>query len=108
MLEIVDEGYLAEVRAYADGLGPEIRKQLEEKLSYLEHYRSDECICVLSKDFAPYSFYFTMLHPTKEDPRKYWFNGGLIHHAPRSTGAGFPELSVTLVVKDHPHWEIHT
>lgn len=108
MLDIQCADYLAKVRAYADEQGSVIRAQLEEKLAYLEHYRNDECVCVLHHDLAPYSFAFTMLSPEREGKREVWFQGGLICHAPNSTGAGFPELSVTLSPQSTVHWQVHT
>jgi len=109
MLEVKCVDHLAAVRKYADSLGAAVREQLESKLAYLEHYRNDTCVCELMVDFAPYSFYFNMMGPTKPDgSRERWFNGGLIHHAARSTGVGSPEYAVTLDPQDAPHWNVHT
>jgi hypothetical protein len=109
MLVVHCEAHLANVRAHADSLGKEIREQLEGKLSYLEHYRDDECVCELMVDFAPYSFAFNMLGPVKADgSRDHWFNGGLILHNAGSTGVEFPVLSVTMSPQDKPHWSVHT
>jgi hypothetical protein len=108
MLEVKCEQHLAAVRAHAESLGAEIREQLEEKLSYLEHYAGDTCVCELMVDFAPYSFAFNMLKVEADGSRRHWFNGGLVHHAARSNGAAYPVLAVTISPQDKPHWNIHT
>lgn len=96
-------------REFAKSQGEDILAQLEEKLAYLEHYAGDTCECVLFKDFAPYSFEFTLSKVNSETgERRQWFQGGLVYHGPRSTGVGFPELSVTLSPSERGHWEIHT
>jgi hypothetical protein len=107
VLEVNDEAYLASVRAFADSVGA--REQFEKKLEYLATYRDGTCVCKLYKDFAPHSFEFVLMGPEKPDgTRERWFNGGLVLHAPHSTGAGAPEFSVTLNPQDHYHWEVHT
>jgi len=107
-LDIRCADHLASVRAYADSQGADIREQLESKLAYLEHYAQDTCVCVLSKDFAPHSFYFIILGPERAGERDVWFNGGLIHHAPHSNGVSGPEYAVTLTPQARPHWSVHT
>lgn len=56
------QDYLREVRAFAKRIG--MYDQLEERLRYLDRYanhgQTDKTECVLMKDFAPYSFSFTM------------------------------------------------
>lgn len=106
MLEVRCEEHLALVRAFADSLGPDIREQLESKLTWLETYRNNECTCQLFFDFAPHSFAFNMMQPGK--PNEFWFNGGLIFHKGRSSGVEFPVLAVTLDPQDKPHWNVHT
>lgn len=70
------EEYLAEVRAFADKIG--MREKLEEQLQYLDTYANrrdindenkdnDKTECRLFKDFAPYSFAFTVYRR----PRKF-------------------------------------
>jgi hypothetical protein len=109
MLEVHCGPHLEKVRAHADSLGPDIREQLEGKLSYLENFRGGECLCELFYDLAPHSFYFNLLGaPDAEGKRSLVFNGGLIFHAARSTGAGAPEFAVTLDPQDKPHWQVHT
>lgn len=108
MLDVKCPEHLAKVRAYADT--QDARAQLEGRLTYLGTYRSGTCICELYEDrWSPHSFEFVMLGPEKPDgTRERWFNGGLIHHAPHSTGVGAPEFSVTLNPQPHVHWEVHT
>lgn len=115
MLEVKCEDHLKSVRAFADTLGPEVRKQLEDKLSYLEHYRSDTCLCDLYADSAPHSFLFTLYGPSKDDgARDHWFTGGLIFYGPHQSGVGGPQYSVSLAgATGQPEardarWEIHT
>jgi hypothetical protein len=67
MLEVQNEVYLTEVRAFADRVG--LRKDLEENLKYLDEYAEvdgdgnrdkGKTKCHLGKDFAPYSFIFSL------------------------------------------------
>lgn len=101
--------YLEEVRKFADKVG--LREQLEEKLEYLGTYAEYlDTKCYLGKDFAPYSFSFTMMRRDKgsEEDYQYWFNGGCIFHGPHDNGGdgGAPTFSVNL--NPHHGWSIHT
>lgn len=106
------EERLAEVRAFADGLGPQWRKQLEEQLEYLgtfaEHGDEGKTRCDLFTDFAPYSFYFLMQKRQEDGTYKTWFNGGLIFHGPHDNGGdgGAPTFSVNL--GGSHGWSVHT
>lgn len=115
MMEVRCKERLEQARAFADGLGPDVRAQLEDKLSYLERYRDGTCLCDLYTDFAPHSFGFTIYGPVKENgKRDHWLTGGLIFYQPSDTGVGGPQFSVRLgagkgrLSPERPHWEIHT
>jgi hypothetical protein len=114
-LEVKCTEHLAKTRAFADTLGAAAREQLESKLSYLEHYRNDTCVCELFSDSTPHSFYFNLLGPAKDDgSRERWFNGGLIYFGPHETGVGGPQYSVSLAgatggaEANTARWEVHT
>ena len=112
MLVIMDEKYLEEVKAFADKIG--LREQLDEKLKYLDEYAEHgdrgKTVCRLGKDFAPYSFAFTMLKRTSTEGKEYeyFFNGGLLFHDPHDGGGSgsFPTLAVTL--EPIHGWSVHT
>jgi hypothetical protein len=115
--------HLRNVEAFADKLGPEMRKRLDEQLTYLGEYAGGvNTRCVLYKDFAPASFEFVMqrrkavdvdpcdLHIDNDNDTawNYWFNGGCIFHGPHDgwgSGAA-PTFAVTLTREDG--WSIHT
>jgi hypothetical protein len=104
---------LDEVRAFADSLGDDWRKQFEERLEYLgtyaEHGEDGKTRCDLYTDFAPHSFYFVMhLRDKSTCEYKEWFNGGLIFHGPHDNGGdgGLPTLSVN--VDGSYGWSVHT
>jgi len=110
------EQYLKDVQAKADELG--LREDLEKSLEYLAEYACDDenpdnTKCVLGKDFAPYSFSFTMYKKARckdvlDEPWKYWFNGGMIlHGAHDGHGSGqAPTFSTCLTPTTG--WSIHT
>jgi len=109
------EDYLAEVRTKADELG--LRDNLEAKLKYLAEYACNDedpnaTICVLGTDFAPLSFSFTMFRAVTpkdvlDEPREYWFNGGLIYYNSGETGAGAPQLSCR-IGELNAGWSVNT
>lgn len=96
MLDVKCESHLAEVRAFADSLGPEARARLEQKLAYLEHYDGPQTLCVLSKDYAAHSFEVLVFRaPEESGERDLLLVGGLIFHQ----------------ANEHvpwPHWSLHT
>jgi hypothetical protein len=81
--------------------------QLRKKLAWLGSGScwGHEAVCVLYKDFAPYSFEFAMM--TKKD-NKFIYNGGLIYHGKHDNGGdgSFPTFSVNLEKTEG--WAIHT
>ena len=84
-------------------------KSLMEHIDYLHNYAGKENTrCLLRKDFAPYSFNFTMQKKRADGSYVYWFEGGLIYHGPHDGyGSGqAPTLSVCLNPTDD--WTIHT
>lgn len=122
MLSIRDYEHFDKVMTKAQKMG--LEEDLKQKLNYLEHYRGDECVCILFPDWAPLSFEFVLYHieekwqpdlkredPTlKREPEKFgkrWFNGGLIYHGPVD-GKYTDPLSVEINPSNRPHWSIHT
>jgi hypothetical protein len=111
MLAIQNQKYLDEVRAFAEKVGK--LEQLESKLRYLAEYACpiedlSKTKCELMKDFAPYSFSFTMYRRNSKGEYEYWWNGGLIFHGAHDghgSGAG-PTFAVTLSPSDG--WEVHS
>lgn len=106
------EDYLAEVKAEAEKLGPEMVKSLEEQLEYLggyaEHGEPGRTRCDLFSDFAPLSFFFRMHVRDKESGEyKEWFVGGVIFFNRGDTGAGAPQFSCRLDSSE-AGWSIHT
>lgn len=96
MLEVQCESHLAEVRAFADSLGPEVRTRLEQKLASLENYDGPQSLCVLRKDYAAHSFDVTVFRaPKKDGEREPILVGGLIFH---QANKYIP----------WPHWSLHT
>ena len=96
------------------------------RLGHGYHNQGKEYICVLTKDFAPYSFEFAcydidgvflkyyeykgiqeamVIH---RDGSKPWMSGGLIYHGAHDNGGdgSFPTLSVNISSIDG--WSIHT
>src|SRR5262249_15749367 len=91
---------LEEVREFARSIS--LSRQLERQLDFLANYANHDDgpkrQCVLSYDFAPYSFSFAHFALPKlagEKPeRKFWFNGGLIFQGPSVPADGsFPSLT---------------
>jgi hypothetical protein len=81
-----------------------IHQSLMDKLDYLNGYAGERSAgCILSKDFAPYSFGFCILDANS----KPWFHGGLIFHGQGDSGVGAPTLSVRIGELDES-WSIHT
>ena len=105
-MEIHNNKYFEEVKTFARSIG--LIKQLEDKLNYLENYSDETAKCFLYKDFAPYSFQFTMTRQDKDGEDKYWFNGGLIFHGAHDNGGdgSFPTLTVS--ISPSTGWQIHT
>lgn len=114
MLVVNDQKYLEAVKAFADRRGPEIRKILEDRLSYLDGYAGKERTrCHLFPD-GPHSFNFLMERKnetlsTEQGREIYdrWFNGGLTYYGAGDSGVGSPQFSVRLVA-DKEGWEINT
>ncbi len=114
-MDVKCQPHLDKVKAYAKSLGEEAEQELQRGLEYLENFRGGECHCELLWDSAPYSFYFNLYGPKKEDgSRPLWFNGGLIYHRAGSSGVGAPEFAVDLDAVFSPEkaakhrWTVHT
>lgn len=106
-------GYLDEVRAFADSI--KMREQLEEQLTYLANYAcrpdgdTEKTRAILTKDFAPYSFNVVIEErPSPDAEYTYWLNGGLIFHGPHGGhgSGGAPTYSTCL--EPTRGWAMHT
>jgi hypothetical protein len=85
MLVINDPAYHTAVLQFAINIGK--AEQLAEELAWLADYachgEEGKTRCTLYKDWAPYSYSFTMEIRDKDSGEyKYWFNGGLIFRSP--------------------------
>ena len=109
MLQVICEEYLEKVKEFAREAGME--EQLQSQLDYLDSYsdpnRDGNTICQLRKDFAPYSFAFTMQRKQGAELVN-WFPGGLIFHGAHDNGGdgGAPTFSVNLTPCNG--WVVHT
>ena len=79
-------------------------------------------VCILSKDFAPYSFYWTMydlkdciIGEEKDEGwiiakggAKPWMNGGLIYSGPHDLGENTDFNTFSVNLTQHSGWSIHT
>lgn len=108
-----DEEYMKSVRAFAESRG--LTSKLEKTLSYLDGYadhdKNGRTQCRLFKDWAPYSFRFSMMvRKSPESPYEFWFNGGVIFHGQHDGGGSgeAPTFSVSLAGTTDERWEIHT
>ena len=108
-----EQAYVDEVKKFAEESGR--ASQLREKLNVLAQFGCprdgkdpEQCICTLSRDFAPHSFSWVVERRQKDGTYKYWINGGLILHGAHVNGGdgGLPTLSVNLTPADG--WEIHS
>lgn len=98
---------LEAARAYADKVG--LRTQLETKLAYLDRYAAPRrSRCVLSPDFAPHSFNFTMELETKDGEWTVWFEGGLVYHGPHDGHGSGALPTLTVSIDPAMGWQIHT
>lgn len=82
---------------------------LEKQLVYLAGYSDRNTRCTLYKDFAPFSFAFSIEVWVEETEEfKYWFNGGLIYHGKHEGyGSGTaPTFSISLDKAEG--WRVHT
>ena len=117
MLEVKCPEHLEKVRAFAASIGKAY--QLQSRLDFLADYgnaglekddpRRRENKCVLSWDFAPHSFGFTMYRadPDEADGFRYWFIGGLVYQGPDSpANGGAPSYTVSLA--EGVGWFVHT
>jgi hypothetical protein len=119
---------LYEALEFADNI-----KKLDEltallfRLGHGYHNSGKEYICILTKDFAPYSFNFACYdidddngnalkyitykgatEVTVNNLKNPWMHGGLIYHGPHDNGGdgSAPTFSVNLTAIDG--WSIHT
>lgn len=110
MLEVRCPKYLEEVRRFATDNG--ILDRLEQQLDRLSGFLDGKAVCVLSQDFAPYSFQFNVSRPVEaggiDRYGKYLLNGGLIFYTGSESGVGMPQLSVTNSGRKDSRWEINT
>jgi hypothetical protein len=110
MLEIQNQEHFNKVKAFAESTGR--MEQLQDKLNYLDTYADHErqglTKCVISYDWAPYSFSFLMMRRDENGEYQPWFNGVLIFHGSHDNGGdgGSPTFSVCVNPTDG--WSIHT
>ena len=99
------EGCLEEARAHAEanGLADQLQSQLD-RLDRMYDGGNEKTRCVLTPDFAPWSFQFVILR-CGSDGWKPVLNGGLIYHD-GGWGGGWPTFSVQL--EPSKGWQIHT
>ena len=94
--------HLESARQFAKTINDNAVKTLEDCLMRLQ--RRADWVTVLVKDFAPYSFYFTIYNAAGEQ----MLCGGIIYHGPGQPGDGSaPAFSVSMGGSE-PRWEIHT
>ena len=106
-LEILDKDYYDDVVRFATESGQ--IDSLQAQLDYLSTYSDERCKCVLYKDFAPYSFAFTMQMKNEAGEYVRRFNGGLIYHGSHDNGGvggGAPTFSCT--ASPVQGWKVHT
>jgi len=110
MLDIQNQKHFDDVKAFAERMDK--FNQLKEQLDYLDTYADHEnkglTKCVLGKDWAPYSFAFTMMKRDANGEYRYWFNGGLIFYDVGDTGVGEPQLSVRIGDTSESGWNVNT
>lgn len=108
MLQIeCDKEYFEKVKAFAKKAGK--AEQLQQELDYLGNYSgSENTLCQLYSDRAPYSFGFCMQKRNDEGQWVRWFCGGLIFHGAHDNGGdgGAPTFSVNLTPMEG--WQVHT
>jgi len=97
------DDYYKQVLEFAEKIGK--KEQLLEQLDRLERMAMNRKGKIfLSKDFAPYSFYWIL----RRNDSDVIMNGGLIFHGSHDCGGygGAPTFSVNLTPVDG--WSIHT
>lgn len=108
---------MREAFAFAETVG--LTRQLVGRLDYLASYagqrdgpphRYDLTRCVLTPDFAPHSFAFTMERTgisARDGLAPFWFSGALVYQGPESPADGrAPSFCVSLATGDG--WHVHT
>jgi hypothetical protein len=114
MLHVQCAEHFEQVNKFADAVGAHDR--LHEQLDFLARFAcsvedAQKTRCYLHKDFAPYSFEFTMQRRRPDGGYEYWFNGGLIYSGPgQPLDGSAPALTVSLdpeAGKQHD-WSVHT
>jgi hypothetical protein len=107
MLQVECKEHFDEVKEFANKIG--MGEQLQGELDYLDEYAGGEdTLCQLYRDFAPYSFGFTMQKRNDQGQWVKWFIGGLIFHGAHDNGGdgGAPTFSVNLTPCHG--WQVHT
>jgi hypothetical protein len=103
-MEVKCPEYYEEVRKFAKEKG--ILDKFMEQIDWLSG--RPDAVCILIKDFSPYSFEFVMYTVRPDGTRKFLYNGGLIYYEGSESGVGGPQFSVTLSGRTDSRWEIHT
>ena len=103
MLKIECMDHLEDVKQFAKNMNCE--SQLSEKLEYLKNYGGGDRVCLLYKDFAPYSFGFAILEKGTD---RCVLNGGLIFESRDCPANGSaPSFTVSLG-GPRTGWFVHT
>ncbi len=110
MLKIDNQEHFDKVKAFAKSTGR--MEQLQQKLDYLGTYADHEkeglTKCVLSSDWAPYSFSFLMMKKDTAGEYQPWFNGGLIFHGSHDGGGNGGGPTFAVCVNPVDGWSVHT
>ena len=111
--EVAEEHFVKVVEFAGRRLGliPKLLERLDALGNLAENSFGSEGDVILSKDFAPYSFCFQILH--RLDNSRHGMNGGLIYSGPTGDGkevrldGGAPAYTVSLS-DSGIGWTIHT
>jgi len=94
--------YFKEVMQFVKTRGNDVKKSFAKCLKHLKGHLSWADEVVLSKDFAPFSFFFSLRKEGQRD-----FCGGMIYYGPGEGGSGSPQFSVR-IGEQVEEWTIHT
>ena len=114
MLVIAEQAqeFLDATKAFAESVGE--ADAFQSKLDYLDTYACHGDALVtkthLYKDFAPFSFGFSITKRQKDGTYSHWFEGGLIYRGPGQPGDGSgPSFNVQVAPSEKVHsWSINT
>lgn len=110
MLHIENQEHYDKVVDFAKSTGrmENLQKQLDYLNTYADHENEGLTRCILSYDFAPYSFSFLMTRKNKDGEYRPWFNGGLIFHGSHDGGGSGSAPTYSVCLSPTDGWSIHT